>query len=195
MIVHIRGVLVEKSPARAVVEAAGVGYEIFIPISTYDKLPRVGENTKLLISHIVREDDEILFGFSTEDEREMFRLLLSVSGVGAKTAIQMLSAASLSELATAIAGGDVKRISSIKGVGKKTAGKVCVELKDRVNAFVFAASSSGAQNSSVAGDAVMALRALGFSDEASSKMVAEVLSSKTDADTVEKVVKLALASR
>lgn len=195
MIVHIRGALVEKSPARAVIEAAGVGYELFIPVSTYEKLPRPGEEAMLLVSHIVRDDGETLFGFATSAEREMFRLLVSVSGVGPRTAVQILSSSSLAELATAIAGGDVKRVSAIKGVGKKTAGKVCVELKDRVDGFVFASASAGKSGSSIAGDAVMALRALGFSDEASSRMVSEVLSSRPDIDSVEKAVKLALASR
>jgi Holliday junction DNA helicase RuvA len=195
MIVHLRGELIEKSPVSAVIEAGGVGYELFIPVSTYEKLPRAGETVKLLVSHIVRDDGETLFGFATPDEREMFTLLFSVSGVGPKTAIQILSAASLNELASSIAGGDVKRVSSIKGVGKKTAGKICVELKDKVNKFVFASIQGSSGVSSMALDSVMALRALGFSEEASSKMVTEVFSSHPEADTVEKVVKLALASR
>ena len=195
MIVHIRGELTEKSPVSAVVEAGGVGYELFIPISTYEKLPRTGENVKLLVSHIVREDGETLFGFSTPQEREMFTLLFSVSGVGPKSALQILSSASLSELATSISSSDVKRVSSIKGIGKKTAGKICLELKDKVDKFVFASVKGSPLASSIAGDSVMALRALGFSDEASSKMVADVFASHPDADTVEKVVKMALSSR
>ena len=121
MIAHIRGLLAEKDPTRVVVEAAGVGYELFIPLSTYEKLPHLGEEVKLLAAHIVREDDEILFGFASAGEREMFSLLVSVSGVGPKIALAILSGSSLSELSLAISSGNFKRLSSIKGVGKKTA--------------------------------------------------------------------------
>jgi Holliday junction DNA helicase RuvA subunit len=136
MIAYIRGILAEKEPTRAVVEAGGVGYELFIPLSTYDRLPRQGEEAKLLAAHVVRDDAEALFGFATAEEREMFTMLVSVSGVGPKIALSMLSGTSLGDLAQAIAGGDVKRISSIKGVGRKTAGKICVELKDKVSQLV-----------------------------------------------------------
>ena len=138
MIAYVRGVLAEKSPTRAVIEAAGVGYELFIPISTYEKLPREGGEVKLLAYHCVREDDEILFGFATANERDMFAKLTGVSGVGPKIALAILSGASVGELALAIASGDAKRLSSVKGVGKKTAEKICVELKDKVDALAFA---------------------------------------------------------
>ena len=114
MIAYIRGILAEKEPTRAVVEAGGVGYELFIPLSTYDRLPRQGEEAKLLAAHVVRDDAEALFGFATAEEREMFTMLVSVSGVGPKIALSMLSGTSLGDLAQAIAGGDVKRISSIR---------------------------------------------------------------------------------
>lgn len=197
MICHIRGVLTEKSPTRVVLEAAGVGYEIFIPISTYDKLPREGSEAKLLTAHIVREDDEILFGFATETEKELFLKLTGVSGVGPKIALSILSGAGLGELAMSIAAGDAKRLSSIKGVGKKTAEKICVELRDKVQNLALAArgTSGSAAVSPVVTDAIAALRALGFNDEASSKMVADVLAKHADVDSVEKVIRLALASR
>ena len=123
MIAYIRGTLIEKNPTRAVVEAAGVGYEILIPVSTYDRLPRTGDEVKLSVRHIVREDDETLFGFATESEKTMFVKLTGVSGVGPKIALQILSGSSIGELSMAIAGGNAKRISAIKGVGKKTAEK------------------------------------------------------------------------
>ena len=195
MIVHIRGTLVEKEPTRAVVEAAGVGYELFIPVSTYDKLPRIGGEVKLLAFHCVREDDEILFGFATEDERGLFAKLTSVSGVGPKIALAILSGSSVSELAMAIAGGDAKRISAIKGVGKKTAEKICVELRDKVSEFAFAAHGVGGNASPVMRDALAALRALGFNEETSSKMVADVIAANPSLDDVEKIIKLALSGR
>ena len=195
MIVHIRGTLVEKEPTRAVVEAAGVGYELFIPVSTYDRLPRIGGEVKLLAFHCVREDDEILFGFATEDERGLFAKLTSVSGVGPKIALAILSGSSVSELAMAIAGGDAKRISAIKGVGKKTAEKICVELRDKVSEFAFAAHGVGGNASPVMRDALAALRALGFNEETSAKMVADVLAKNPKVDSVETVIKLALGSK
>jgi holliday junction DNA helicase RuvA len=196
MIAYVRGSLVEKAPTRAVVEAAGVGYEMFIPISTYEKLPREGGEVKLLAYHCVREDDEILFGFATANERDMFAKLTGVSGVGPKIALAILSGASVSELALAIASGDAKRLSSVKGVGKKTAEKICVELKDKVDALAFAPrGGSGAAATPIAADAVAALRALGFSDETSAKMVTDILAKNASVDSVEQVIKLALASR
>lgn len=194
MIAYVRGILGVKSPTSAVVEAAGVGYEMLIPLSTYERLPREGGEVKLLAFHSVKEDGETLFGFATENERELFTRLTGVSGVGPKTALAMLSGASVSELASAIASKDAKRISAIKGVGKKTAEKICVELRDKVSALAFGGGDSPLR-SGVAADAVAALRALGFGDEASAKMVSDVLAKNPGADDLENVVKLALASR
>lgn len=195
MIAHIRGTLTEKEPARAVIEAAGVGYELLIPLSTYEKLPRVGQEAKLLAFHCVREDDELLFGFATAGEKELFSLLTGVSGVGPKIALAMLSGASLSELAMAIAAGDAKRLAAIKGVGKKTAEKICVELRDKVNAFAFSSASGASVATPVMRDAISALRALGFNEEVSSKMVGDVLAKNPGLDDVERLIKLALSSR
>ena len=195
MIAYVRGVLAEKEPTRAVIEAGGVGYEFLIPLSTYEKLPRTGQEAKLLTYHCVREDDEILFGFATEDEKAMFAKLTSVSGVGPKIAIAILSGSSIGELSMSITGGDAKRISAIKGVGKKTAEKICVELRDKVSDFAFAGRGDRNVAAPLAKDAVAALRALGFSEETSSKMVADVLAKDAGIDSVEKVIKAALASR
>ena len=194
MIAYVRGVLALKTPTRVVVEACGVGYEALIPLSTYERLPREGAETKLLTAHCVREDDETLFGFSTEDERDMFCKLTGVSGVGPKIAVAILSGASISELSGAIARGDAKRLSAIKGVGKKTAEKICIELRDKVDPFA-ASGGAGGGESPVLRDAVAALRALGFNDETSAKMVADVVAKNPGADTVEQVIKLALAGR
>lgn len=195
MIAYIRGTLVEKEPTRAVIEAGGVGYELLVPLSTYEKLPRTGSEAKLLAYHCVREDDEILFGFWAEDEKAMFAKLTSVSGVGPKIALAILSGSSIAELAMSIAGGDAKRISAIKGVGKKTAEKICVELKDKVGEFAFAGRAGAGGPAPIAKDAALALRALGFNEETSSKMVAEVLAKDSGIDSVEKIIKLALSGR
>ena len=195
MIAYIRGTLVEKEPTRAVIEAGGVGYELLVPLSTYERLPRTGSEAKLLAYHCVREDDEILFGFWAEDEKTMFARLTSVSGVGPKIALAILSGSSIAELAMSIAGGDAKRISAIKGVGKKTAEKICVELKDKVGEFAFSGRAGADAPTPIAKDAVAALRALGFNEETSSKMVADVLAKSPEVESVETIIKLALSGR
>ena len=195
MIAFIRGTLIEKEPTRAVIEAGGIGYELLVPLSTYEKLPRTGSEAKLLAYHCVREDDEILFGFATDDEKAMFAKLTSVSGVGPKIALAILSGSSVGELSMSIAGGDAKRLAAIKGVGKKTAEKICVELRDKVSEFAFSGRGGEGAPSPIAKDAVAALRALGFNEETSAKMVSDVLARDAAADSVEKVIKAALAGK
>ena len=199
MIAYVRGTLAEKGPDRVVIEAGGIGYELLIPVSTFDRLPKEGGEIKLLAWHCVREDDEALFGFATKEEREMFLKLTQVSGVGPKIALAILSGSSIGELSLAIASGNSKRISSIKGVGKKTAEKICVELKDKVIAIeALAATSRRGGNDAktpILHDAILALTALGFSDENANKMVTKVLADNPSVKDVETLVRLALASR
>ena len=198
MIAYIRGTLAEKTPSSAVIEASGIGYEMLIPLSTYDRLPKTGEEVKLLACHVVREDDEALYGFSSPAERELFARLTQVSGVGPKIALAILSGASLGELSLAIASSDARRLSAIKGVGKKTAEKICIELKDKINAIEALAMAGGKgarQEKAFLLDARKALSALGFSDEIASKMVAGVLSSHPEASDTETVVRLALGAK
>ena len=198
MIAYIRGTLEEKAPDRVVIEAGGVGYELLIPVSTFDRLPREGGEAKLLAWHCVREDDEMLFGFATKEEREMFLKLTQVSGVGPKIALAILSGSSIGELSLAIASGNAKRISSIKGVGKKTAEKICVELKDKVSALAALAATArrGADDKApVIRDAILALTALGFGEEAANKMVTKVLADEPGIKDAEALIRLALSSR
>ena len=200
MICHVRGDLVEKEPTRVVVEAAGVGYEVFIPLSTYDRLPKTGGEVKLLTFHSVREDDEILFGFATAAEKELFAKLTAVSGVGPKIALSILSGGSVGELCLAIASGNAKRISSIKGVGKKTAEKICLELQDKVNAIeaLSATQRAGGGKDAAAPvlrDAILALSALGFNEETANKMVSDVIARNPEAKDTETVIRLALSHK
>ena len=199
MIAYVRGTLAEKGPDRVVIEAGGVGYELLIPVSTFDRLPREGGDAKLLAWHCVREDDEMLFGFATKEEREMFLKLTQVSGVGPKIALAILSGSSIGELSLAIASGNAKRISSIKGVGKKTAEKICVELKDKVSALAALAATSrrGWEDSKapVIRDAILALTALGFGEEVANKMVSKVLASDPAVKDAETLIRLALSSK
>jgi Holliday junction DNA helicase RuvA len=190
--------LAEKEPTRVVVEAAGVGYEFLIPLSTYERLPREGEEVKLLAFHCVREDDEILFGFSSAQERELFAKLTGVSGVGPKIALAILYGGSVGELSLAIASGNAKRISSVKGVGKKTAEKICIELKDKVNAIeaLAATDRKGASGAApMLRDAILALSALGFSEETANKMVSGAVAKNPEVKDVETIIRIALSNR
>lgn len=195
MIVRLRGTLVEKDPTRAVIECAGVGYEAFVPVSTYERLPAVGDEATLLVKHLVREDDELLFGFATTPERELFVLLTSVSGVGPRIAIALLSGTSVTELSLAIASGDAKRLAAVKGVGKKTAEKICVDLRDKVNAFAAAGVARSSGSGGAVRDAVLALGALGYAEETASRMVADALAKHPDVTETDRLIRLALSGR
>ncbi|MGN0855608.1 MAG: Holliday junction branch migration protein RuvA [Kiritimatiellia bacterium] len=200
MICSIRGELVEKTPARVVLEAAGVGYEIFIPLSTYDRLPRTGAEARLLTFHCVREDDEILFGFATSAEKELFVKLTDVPGVGPKVALSVLSGGSVGELCLAIAGGNAKRLATIRGLGKKTAEKICLELKDKVNAIEALSATQRAPGgrdaaAPVLRDAILALSALGFNEETANKMVSAVIAQNPEAQDAETLIRLALSHK
>src|SRR5262245_37018764 len=135
MINFLHGKLVEVLPTQLTVDVQGVGYEVLIPLSSYDKLPSPGHEIRILTHLAVREDAHVLYGFMTSPEREMFRLLINtVSGIGPKIALNILSGMNVTALRGAVANGDVKALSQISGVGKKTAERIVVELKDRIGA-------------------------------------------------------------
>ncbi len=167
MITFLHGKLVEALPTQAIVDVQGVGYEVLIPLSSFDKLPQPGHEVKLLTQLIVREDAHILYGFASAAERDLFRLLInSVSGIGPKTALNILSGMNAVAFRGAVAGGDVKSLSQISGVGKKTAERIVVELRDKIGAAGAWEASSAARSLSATdqklNDAVLALMALGF---------------------------------
>ncbi len=195
MIVYLNGILAEKSPAGVIVECGGVGYEALIPLSTFDRLPATGDKVKIFTYHAVREDDEILFGFATPEERDMFTQVTSVSGVGPKTALAVLSGFTIGDLQLAISQGDAKRIATVKGVGKKTAERIVVELKDKVNPIEALANSSAASSGTqrtMLRDAMLALSALGFTEDKARKMVSDVLEADPKISDTETVIKRAL---
>jgi len=167
MITFLHGKLVEALPTQVVVDVNGVGYEALIPLSSFDKLPKPGGEVKLLTHLAIREDAHVLYGFMTVAERELFRLLINtVSGIGPKTALNVLSGMNAVAFRGAVASGDVKSLSQISGVGKKTAERIVVELRDKIGA-AGAWEASSAQRSLSAeeqkvNDAVLALMALGF---------------------------------
>jgi Holliday junction DNA helicase RuvA len=161
MFESIRGRLVAKSPARAVVEAGGLGYAVNVPLPTYERLPAKGEEVTLRLHLIVREDEWRLYGFADEEERALFRACLKVSGVGPATALALLSGMAPRELRAAVTGGDVTSLQRVKGVGKKTAERLVVELKDALGAEPRAA---GGVPAGPLGDAAAALVSLGLTE-------------------------------
>ena len=199
MIVHVNGILDEKTPGYVVIEAGGIGYGLAIPLSTYDRLPRKGEKVKLLAYHSVREDDELLFGFATGEELEMFKLLVSVNGVGPRLALALLSGMGVGDLQFSIVHAEAKRLASIKGIGKKTAERLCVELKDRINLIEALSkglsSQAGGDRSGMIRDALLALVALGFSEDAARKQIDSALAANPSVADTQALIRLALGGR
>jgi Holliday junction DNA helicase RuvA len=167
MITFLHGKLVEALPTQAIVDVHGVGYEVLIPLSSFDKLPSPGGEVKLLTQLVVREDAHILYGFMSVAERDLFRLLINtVSGIGPKIALNILSGISVTTFRGAVASSDVKSLSQISGVGKKTAERIVVELRDKVGAAgaweAASAQRALSPDDQKINDAVLALMALGF---------------------------------
>jgi Holliday junction DNA helicase RuvA len=167
MITFLHGKVVEALPTQVTVDVNGLGYEALIPLSSFDKLPPPGQPIKLLTQLVVREDAHTLYGFMTSEERDLFRLLVhTVSGIGPKTALNVLSGISVTAFRGAVANGDIKSLSKISGVGKKTAERIVVELKDKIGlagAWEAASAKHGlSADEQRINDAVLALVALGF---------------------------------
>ncbi len=135
MIAHLRGKLAQKDSARVIVDVHGVGYEVFIPLTTFSALPDIGSDVSIDIHTHVREDIIALYGFSTRRERAIFEKLMTISGIGPKLAVTILSGGSVEDLVTAIKRGDLPRLTAIPGVGKKTAERIVLELKDKLGEF------------------------------------------------------------
>ena len=196
MITFLEGKLDEKQLARIVMDLGGVGYEVSIPLSSYDRLPQEGETCRILTYHHITETDQRLFGFCTEDEREMFTRLLTISGIGPKLAIGVLSGLPVRELKAALINGDIKRISSISGIGKKTAERIIVELRDKFSKADQLEAFAGGEGVPVGDhrlrDAVLALAALGHKPDDAQKMIKAIASQLTPETTVEALIRMAL---
>lgn len=196
MIEYIKGELTELTPALATLEAAGVGYGLNISLNTYTAIQGKKE-AKLYVYESIREDAYVLYGFVNKKEREMFELLISVSGVGPNTARMMLSSMSVSELCNAISTGNERVVKGIKGIGKMTAQRIIVDLRDKIVALGIAdeipagGTMATPVNNAVRDEAVAALTMLGFSPAPTQKVVVAILQEQPDAP-VEQVVKLAL---
>lgn len=192
MIEYIKGELAELTPADAVVECCGIGYHILISLQTFSQLENK-KDVKIYIHHYIREDEELYYGFGNKEERELFRLLIGVSGIGTATARMMLSSMSSEEIRTAIIAEDINRIKSIKGIGLKSAQRLVLELKDKI--VKGSGNESGImltqQNNAIVEEAVTALVLLGFTKANVNKAVSAVMKENPEAN-LESIIKLAL---
>ncbi len=198
MIGRISGTLLEKAPPSLLVDAHGVGYELEAPMSTFYKLPATGEAVALHVHMVVREDAQLLYGFGSKLERALFRELLKVSGVGAKVALSILSGMSADDFAATVGAGDANALVRLPGIGKKTAERLVVEMRDRVQALVPSALPGGLPgialgDDSVAGQAMEALVSLGYKPAEAKKLVGGAVEAAGDASvSVEETIRAAL---
>ena len=196
MITFVEGTIVERHPTRAVVLCAGVGYELTIPLSTFDRLPDAGETGRILTRLIVREDAHLLFGFASHEERALFDLLLEVSRVGPKLAIAVLSGLRVNQIRQAIAFQDPAMLATVSGLGKKTAERIVVELKDKIDKRVTMAGGDSIPGTSGGGmldEAAAALVALGYTRPEAQRAVSEVLKGTEKPGSTEDVVRSVLS--
>ena len=196
MISFLRGTVIEVLPMRLIIEACGVGYDVHIPLSTYDKLPQPGAEAKILTHLVVREDAHILYGFATPEERDLFLLLVNnVSGIGPKLALAVLNGITPVIFRGLVVAGDIAALSKIKGVGKKTAERIIVELRDKVGVSAAWEAASARQGLSPeeqhVNDAVLALISLGYKQAEAHKTVKAIRDAQPKA-TLEELVKEAL---
>lgn len=192
MIDYIKGTIAELTPTEVVIETGNIGYKALISLQTYSQLDHIND-AKVYMHHILREDEELYYGFASKDERELFRLLISVSGVGAGTARMMLSSLTCDEIRSAILADDVNKIKSVKGIGLKSAQRVIIELKDKIfkGAGTADAGAIFVQQSGASDEASTALVMLGFAKPAVNKAVSAILK-KDPTATVESIIKQAL---
>jgi holliday junction DNA helicase RuvA len=193
MIGQLRGQLLQKKPNSLLLDVNGVGYEVTIPVTSFYELPNEGNEVTLKIHTHVREDALVLFGFNTQREKEFFLKLVSVSGIGPKLAIAILSGAQVEELARSIAEGDISKLTSIPGVGRKTAERLSLELKAQVSAFIrpeqIESSKSGGAPSALEEDVLSALVNLGYPRAVAEKALSIALRSDEGARTFEDVLR------
>jgi holliday junction DNA helicase RuvA len=188
MIGRLSGTLVEKNPPQILLDVQGVAYEVDVPMSTFYNLPALGEALTLFTHLVVREDAHLLFGFGSDTERRAFRQLIKISGIGARTALSVLSGLSVAELAQAVTMQDAGRLTRIPGIGKKTAERLLLELKDKLGADV--ATVGVHRPTPVTSDVLNALVALGYSDKESLRAVRELPDGVALADGIRHALKV-----
>jgi len=187
LIGKISGKLIERHPPQVIVDVHGVGYEINVPMSTFYQLPATGNDVTLYTHLIVREDAHQLYGFASEQERHVFRQLLKISGVGARTALSVLSGMSVSDLYEAVSAQDSARLTKVPGIGKKTAERLLLELKDKLDLTVVATSAAGGGQT---GDILNALLALGYNGKEASWAVKQLPGGTSVAEGIRQALKL-----
>ena len=192
MISYVRGTLDHKEPSYVVVDVNGIGYEVFIPLSTYQELPAIGEQVKLHTHHHVREDTIQLYGFLSSEEREVFEMVLTISGVGAKVALSILSSMTVNKFRSAVAQGDMKTLTKIPGIGKKSAERMVLELKDKIGKIHIDQEMVKLVGVESGSDAVAALLTLGASQSAAEYAVFRAERRLGDEAKVEDVITEAL---
>lgn len=200
MITFVKGILSESLPTRAVVDVGGMGYEVLIPLSSFEKLPDPGQAVHLHTHLAVREDAHVLYGFASLRERELFRLLITVSGIGPRMALNVLSGMRPADFQSAVIHGDIKGLSSISGIGKKTAERIVVELKDKVGPVVGSSKAGMPDGGALAGDsvledAVQAIMALGSKPADARKMVEAARALLGESAHVEQLVRAVLKGK
>ena len=182
MIVSLNGILVDKKPSEVIIDVNGIGYLCFISNNTYDSLPILGEPVSLLIYHQISENNQSLYGFSDNVEKDMFLMLISVSGIGPKTGINLLSSVSANEFKRRLVAGEVELLSALPGIGPKTARRIIVELKDKLINYSDASMPiENSEDNQIFRDAYNALQSLGFNSNEISKCLS-MLTNKTDSN-------------
>jgi len=189
MIGRLAGTLVEKNPPSLLVDVNGVAYELAVPMSTFYNLPGLGDRVILLTHQVVREDAHLLFGFATAAEREAFRALIRISGVGARTALAVLSGMSVSDLASAVALQESGRLTRIPGIGKKTAERLLLELKGKFAPAIEGAGANTAQAGDSGADILRALMALGYSEKEAAAALRQVPAGTSVSDGIRAALK------
>jgi Holliday junction DNA helicase RuvA len=190
LIGRITGQLLEKNPPQILVEVQGVGYEVEVPMSTFYNLPGTGERVTLLTHLVIREDAHLLFGFGTESERKAFRQLIRISGIGARIALAVLSGLSVAELADAVTRQESGRLTRIPGIGKKTAERLLLELKDKMGAEVLTGGVAANRPPPATSDVVNALLALGYNEREALGAVKQLPEGLSVSDGIKQALKL-----
>ena len=187
MIGRLSGILFDKNPAQLLVDCNGVGYEVSVPMSTFYNLPSAGEKVTLLTHMVVREDAQLLYGFGTSQERELFRELIKISGIGARTALAILSGMSVVDLAQAVTLQDVGRLTKVPGIGKKTGERLLLELKGKLGADIGVAA--GGPDAASSNDVLSALLALGYSEKEALLAIKQVPAGSSVSDGIRHALK------
>ncbi len=195
MIGRLRGILLEKQPPHLLIDVQGVGYEIEAPMTTFYNLPEINQEVLLFTHMVVREDAQLLFGFYSEDERRLFRTLIKVNGVGAKMAVAILSGIEAQEFANCIHESDTARLIKLPGIGKKTAERLIVEMRDKLDGWEVKLATSGSVKSpsasSIENDAVSALVSLGYKPQEASRLISNI---EIEGLSSEEIIRMALKS-